>query len=109
MLEVSIPPSDQGRTHERNYCCSGWSELVLALPEFVLNHVRVDAHDELVAVVELPREVQACPGYGAIELHLLRDWRWHSVRHLPVGLRCLRRRAGRGHARGSRRTPPHRS
>ena len=43
----------------------GWSELLLALPEFLLTHVFVDEHDELVAHVELPRDGAA--------LHPLRD------------------------------------
>ena len=36
----------------------GWSELLLALPEFELIDAHVDEHDELHAVVELPRDVQ---------------------------------------------------
>ncbi len=39
----------------------GWSELLLALPEFHLLHAHVDERGELVADVELPRAVQACP------------------------------------------------
>lgn len=72
-------------------CAQGWSELLLALPEFVLTDAHVDEeHDELHAVVELPREVQACPRCGLIELHRVHDWRWHTVRHLPVAGRATR-------------------
>lgn len=72
-------------------CAQGWSELLLALPEFVLTDAHVDEeHDELHAVVELPREVQACPRCGLIELHRVHDWRWHTVRHLPVASRATR-------------------
>ncbi|MDP8928292.1 MAG: hypothetical protein M3O70_06875 [Actinomycetota bacterium] len=39
----------------------GWSELLLVLPEFHLLHAHVDERGELVADVELPRAVQACP------------------------------------------------
>ena len=35
----------------------GWSELLLALPEFLLTDARIDEHNELVAHVELPRDV----------------------------------------------------
>jgi transposase len=68
----------------------GWSELLLALPEFILTHVRIDEHDELVAHVELPRAVQPCIRCGTIDRHPLHDWRSHTVRHLPVAGRATR-------------------
>jgi hypothetical protein len=39
----------------------GWSELLLALPELILTDAHVDEHDELVAIIELPRDMQPCP------------------------------------------------
>jgi hypothetical protein len=42
----------------------GWSELLLALPEFILTDARIDEHDELVAVVELPRGCSPAPAAG---------------------------------------------
>ncbi|GGI02504.1 hypothetical protein GCM10011354_00580 [Egicoccus halophilus] len=39
-----------------SYPCSGWSELLLALPEFVLTDAHIDGDDELFAHVELPRD-----------------------------------------------------
>ena len=68
----------------------GWSELLLALPEFILIDAHVDEHDELHAVVTLPRDVQACPRCGVIDLHPVHDWRSHTVRHLPVAGRATR-------------------
>jgi transposase len=71
----------------------GWSELLLALPEFILTGAHIedrDDHDELVAHVELPREVQPCTRCGVIERHPLHDWRTHTVRHLPVAGRPTR-------------------
>ncbi|MEX2374570.1 MAG: hypothetical protein WD942_03165 [Dehalococcoidia bacterium] len=68
----------------------GWSELLLALPEFILTHAFVDEHDELVAHVELPREVQPCSRCVVIERHPLHDRRSHTVRHLPVAGRATR-------------------
>ncbi len=68
----------------------GWSELLLALPEFLLTDARIDEHNELVAHVELPRDVQGCPRCGVIDLHPLHDWRTHNVRHLPVAGRATR-------------------
>jgi hypothetical protein len=38
----------------------GWSELLLALPEFISTHAHIDEDDEFVAHVELPLEVQPC-------------------------------------------------
>ncbi len=38
----------------------------------------------------LPRDVQACPSCGVIETHPIHDWRWHTVRHLPVAGRACR-------------------
>ncbi|MTV27425.1 transposase family protein [Nitriliruptoraceae bacterium ZYF776] len=70
----------------------GWSELLLALPEFILTDAVVDERDELVAVVELPRGVQPCTRCGVIDLHLVHDRRWHTVRHLPVAGRACRLR-----------------
>ncbi len=40
--------------------------------------------------MELPRDVQACPRCGVIERHAVHDWRWHTVRHLPVAGRVCR-------------------
>ncbi len=65
---------------------------MLALPEFILTGAHIDERDELVAEVELPRNVQACPHCGVIELHRLHDYRRHSVRHLPVAGRACRLR-----------------
>jgi transposase len=68
----------------------GWSELLLALPEFFLTDAFIDDYGELVAEVELPRDVQPCPRCGVIELHRVHDRRWHTVRHLPVAGRATR-------------------
>ncbi len=68
----------------------GWSELLLALPEFLLIDAHVNGDDELVADVELSRDVQACPRCGVIELHQIHDWRRHTIRHLPVAGRACR-------------------
>jgi transposase len=68
----------------------GWSELLLALPEFTLTHVHIDEHGELVAHVELPRGLQPCTRCGVIELHRVHDRRSHTVRHLPVAGRATR-------------------
>lgn len=68
----------------------GWSELLLALPEFTLTDAVIDVDDELVAEVELSRDVQACPRCGLIERHRVHDRRWHTVRHLPVAGRACR-------------------
>jgi transposase len=71
----------------------GWSELLLALPEFILTDARVDRDaDEVIATVELPRDLQACTRCGVIDLHLVHDRRWHTVRHLPVAGRATRLR-----------------
>jgi hypothetical protein len=74
----------------RPYACPnlplsrGWSELLLALPEFILTGACSDEHDELVAHVELPRDVQACTRCGVLDRHRVHDRRTHTVRHLPV-------------------------
>jgi transposase len=68
----------------------GWSELLLALPEFILTDAYIDEHDELVAEVVLPRDVQPCTRCGSIELHRIHDWRTHTLRHLPVAGRATR-------------------
>jgi transposase len=68
----------------------GWSELLLALPEFTLIDAHVTENEELVADVELLRDVQACPDCGVIETHRLHDYRSHTVRHLPVAGRACR-------------------
>jgi transposase len=68
----------------------GWSELLLALPEFILTDARIDEYDELVAEVVLPRDVQPCTRCGTIEQHRVHDWRTHTVRHLPVAGRATR-------------------
>ena len=70
----------------------GWSELLLALPEFLLTDAYIDEHDELVAVVELPRALQPCSRCGVLDLHRLHDYRRHTVRHLPVAGRACRLR-----------------
>jgi transposase len=71
----------------------GWSELLLALPEFHLLDAYVDHDaDELIVTVELPRDLQGCPRCGVIELHRLHDYRWHTARHLPVAGRATRLR-----------------
>jgi transposase len=66
----------------------GWSELLLALPEFILTDAHIDEAGELVAAVELPREVQPCTRCGVLDLHRLHDYRQHTVRHLPVAGRA---------------------
>ena len=38
----------------------GWSELLLALPEFTLTDAYVDARRARIAHVELPRDLQPC-------------------------------------------------
>ena len=43
----------------------GWSELLLALPEFILTDAHIDEHDELVADIELPRDVQRASAAGS--------------------------------------------
>jgi hypothetical protein len=63
---------------------------LLALPEFILTAASLDDHDELVADVELSRDVQPCTRCGVIELHPIHDWRTHTVRHLPVAGRATR-------------------
>jgi transposase len=68
----------------------GWAELLLALPEFILTDAHIDQHDELVAVVELPREEHSCTRCGVIDRHPVHDRRWHSFRHLPVAGRACR-------------------
>jgi transposase len=68
----------------------GWAELLLALPEFILTDAHIDEHDELVAVVELPREEHPCTRCGVIDRHPVHDRRWHSLRHLPVAGRACR-------------------
>jgi transposase len=68
----------------------GWSELLLALPEFTLTNAHTDADGELVAHVELPREVQPCTRCGVLDEHRIHDRRRHTVRHLPVAGRATR-------------------
>jgi hypothetical protein len=68
----------------------GWSELLLALPEFLLTDAYIVEHDELVAEVVLPRDVQPCTRCGTIQQHPIHDWRTHTVRHLPVAGRATR-------------------
>jgi transposase len=70
----------------------GWAELLLALPEFILTDAYIDEHDELVAVVELPRGLQPCTRCGVIDHHLVHERRWHTIRHLPVAGRACRLR-----------------
>ena len=64
--------------------------LLLALPEFPLTDARIDERNELVAYIELPGDVQACPQRCVIDLHPLHDWRTHNLRHLPVAGRVCR-------------------
>jgi ribosomal protein S27AE len=68
----------------------GWSELLLALPEFTLTDAYVSDDGELVAVVELPRDVQPCARCGVLADHRVHDRRWHTVRQLPVAARACR-------------------
>ena len=68
----------------------GWSELLLALPEFDLTDAYVSVDDELVVDVELARDEQPCPRCGVIATHRLHDYRRHTVRHLPVAGRATR-------------------
>ena len=68
----------------------GWSELLLALPEFVLTDAYIDDVGELVACVELPRGLQPCTRCGVIDRHRVHDRRTHTVRHLPVAGRACR-------------------
>jgi transposase len=68
----------------------GWSELLLALPEFILTDAHVDGHDELIADIELPRDVQPCTRCGVIDRHRIHDRRTHTVRHLSVAGRATR-------------------
>jgi transposase len=68
----------------------GWSELLLALPEFTLTDAHIDGDDELVAHVELPRDVQPCTRCGVLDEHRVHDRRRHTVRHLPVAGRATR-------------------
>ena len=68
----------------------GWSELLLALPEFVLIDAYIDDVGELVACVELPRGLQPCTRCGVIDQHRVHDRRTHTVRHLPVAGRATR-------------------
>lgn len=70
----------------------GWSELLLALPEFSLTDAHIDEDDELVAIVELPRGLQPCTRCGVIDHHRVHDRRTHTVRHLPVAGRATRLR-----------------
>jgi transposase len=93
MLEVSTNRATEAVRMSQPSPVQTWSELLLALPEFDLIDARVDeTDDELTAVVQLPRDVQACPSCGSIELHQVHDWRWHTVRHLPVAGRACRLR-----------------
>jgi transposase len=68
----------------------GWSELLLALPEFILTDAYLDGDDELVADVELPHDIQPCTRCGVLDLHPVHDRRTHTVRHLPVAGRATR-------------------
>jgi transposase len=90
MLEVSTHRATEAIRMNNATSVEGWSELLLALPEFVLTHATIDEHNELVADIELPRDVQACIRCGVIDLHPLHDWRHHNVRHLPVAGRACR-------------------
>ena len=57
MLEVPNQPSDRAIRVNDTTPVQGWSELLLALPKFVLTDATIDEHDELVADIELPRDV----------------------------------------------------
>ena len=85
MLEVSTHRATEAIRVNDTTPVEGWSELLLALPEFGLTHANIDEHNELVADIELPRDVQACIRCGVIDLHPLHDWRHHNVRHLQLG------------------------
>ena len=61
----------------------GWAELLLALPEFILTDADLDERDQLVAVVELPRDVHPCTRCGVIDHHPVHDRRWHSTTTCP--------------------------
>jgi hypothetical protein len=77
--ELPNQPSDGGRTRGPPTAVQGRSELLPALPEFILTNAQVDGDDELVAHVELPRGLQACSRCGAIERHRIHDWRTQTV------------------------------
>ena len=65
--------------------------MLLALPEFSLLDARVVVDGtELEVVVELPRDLQACPRCGVIDAHEVHDRTVHRVRHLPVAGRACR-------------------
>ena len=58
---------------------------MLALPEFILTHARIDKSDEFVAEIKLPRDIQSCIRFAVIDRqHPLHDWRTDTVRHLPA-------------------------
>jgi hypothetical protein len=90
MLEVSTHRATEAVRVSQATPDQGWSELLLALPEFDLTDAFIDAHDELVAEIELPRDLQACTGCGTIEQHQIHGWRTHTVRHLPVAGRATK-------------------
>jgi len=70
-------------------CCPLSSDVLLALPEFVLLTTTIsNDNTELVVAVELPRDVQPCPRCGVIERHQVHDRLAHRVRHLPVAGRA---------------------
>jgi transposase len=92
MLEVSTHRATEAVRVSQATPVRGWSELLLALPEFILTDAYVDERDELIAVVELPRDVRPCTRCGVIDRHLVHDRRWHTVRHLPVAGRACRLR-----------------
>ena len=56
MLEVSTHRAAETICMSDRSPVEGWSE-PLALPEFVLTHATTDEHDEVVADIELPRDV----------------------------------------------------
>jgi hypothetical protein len=88
MLEVSTHRATEAVRVSQPTPVQGWSELLLALPEFTLIDAHVTDDDELVADVELPREVQPCTRCGVLDHHRVHDRRTHTVRHLPVAGRA---------------------
>jgi transposase len=90
MLEVSTHRATEAVRVSQATPVQGWSELLLALPEFTLTDAHVDDDGELIAYVELPREAHPCTRCGVIERHPLHDSRTHTVRHLPVAGRATR-------------------
>jgi transposase len=90
MLEVSTHRATEAVRVSQATPVQGWSELLLALPEFTLTDALINEQNELVAHVELPHEVQPCARCGVLDVHRVHDRRRHTVRHLPVAGRATR-------------------